>query len=162
MTFKNIVVCDGHNLNKSHNLHIHSMQFEHFMYLKSTQRFQQFPEINMVVLHFARQKDYAPLLAHILSTIASAIPLTHSLHNNGDDLGHGYFNLHIDMSDTKMKNIDVKFLKHMIKLMRQTFPDTLNRCEIHHAPSFFPYLFTMIKLFIPRNIRNRIFVIKDD
>ena len=112
------------------------------------------PLICMRTKYFIKLNDYEQLTAHIINILSQALI---KAHENGYDT----YNMIIDMSDTLIKNVDIGYFRTMIQFMYELFPDKLERCEIHNAPPYLPYVFGMIKPFMQKTTREKIFIVKN-
>jgi len=116
------------------------------------------PEVTvlMTTRYFVKCKDYHTLVAHVLNTIALAIIEGEKVKGKLLDV----FDLRIDMLGTKFKNVDIGFMKSLLKSIVKMFPGKLRKCEIYNAPGFFPPLYKMLSPIIPKEARGKIHFIK--
>ncbi len=114
-----------------------------------------FPVVQLIGRHFRKCKQYDTLVVFILRIISDIIIRSKEIHKRDDEL----FDFYIDMMDTTRKNMDIGFMRSLIKTMVKMFPGKLRRCEIHNAPKFFRPVYNLISGLIPKSTRDRVYFI---
>lgn len=116
------------------------------------------PLIRMNTCHFRKCKDYTGVVQHVLNITSLAIIQSKEINNREIDL----FDISVDMTGTEYKNVDIGFFRQLLKTLVKLFPFMLRRCEIHNAPGFFPAFYKVLSPFIPKETRQKIYIIKKD
>ena len=69
---------------------------------------------------------------------------------------HDKFTVLLDLSDLQLYHIDIDFITSLTHLLKNTFIDKLNYCEIVNYPEFFKSCYNVIKNIIDNNTQKKI------
>ena len=75
--------------------------------------------------------------------------------------GYSIFNLEINATGVKSKQLNLGFAKIIAETMKKQFPDNLENCNIIQPPAFFEVMFDLIKVFIDKKTQQKINVVKN-
>lgn len=94
--------------------------------------------------------NYIILIQHIISVIQPVLNKNNT------------FYFHINMDSLSLLHIDkyFTFIKQLIEILKETFPDKLEICYIYNAPYIFSQLFNTIGTIIDKKIRQKIKIVK--
>jgi len=99
---------------------------------------------------FQKQKTYNDILTYIIKIISDAILISQEqYHMETIDM-----NVHLD--GLKVTQFDMSFARDIILMLQKIFPNRLNKCYIHQAPSFFRIFYNGISPLINKNIQSKI------
>ena len=116
------------------------------------------PVIRMRTMHFQKQRDYSDLLRHVIGLVTDTLLQAGA---GGAPTGaQALFDMHIDMDSTSFGQVDVLFLKRLVNLMIEAFPDRMRRCDIHNAPSYVKGIYKIIAGTLPPETRAKIRIVK--
>ena len=65
------------------------------------------------------------------------------------------FIVFLDMQGTSMKQLDMTFIKTLIVILENTFPDNLKYCIVKNAPRIFKILYKLIYPLIDKVTRKK-------
>lgn len=100
---------------------------------------------------FKKLPDYKDLIEHIYNISEEAINISINKYNKSQYL------CMVDLKNTLMKNIDIKFFRELFKDLQDKYPDKLYKCIIRNVPGFFKIVYNIIRPIIPRETKNKIF-----
>ena len=115
------------------------MDFNKFFFIKDKIIF-----IN--VKDFKKQKDYTLLIIHIIKCISEILLINSKMI------------IIVECKKSKIKNFDIQFCKIIIKILQDTFPEKLEKCSIINSSIFFKSIFNIIKRFIDKETKKKIFI----
>jgi hypothetical protein len=77
---------------------------------------------------------------------------------------HKHFILHINSNHLTMMDIDkyYLFIKNISLVMKQTFPNKLDKCFVYNAPFIFSKLFSILCVFIDKATLQKIQIVDLD
>lgn len=74
--------------------------------------------------------------------------------------GLSSFDLEINASGVKSKQLNLQFGRLIAETMKSQFPDKLDKCNIYKPPAFFEVMFDLIKTFIDKKTQQKINIVK--
>lgn len=86
------------------------------------------------------------------------IYLVKVLKNSLDE--HDQFDIFVDLDGLTMSSVNTEFMAEMIQIFSTLFPNRLRKCEIRNYPSFFKSVYSLVKNYIDKVTRDKIFWIK--
>jgi CRAL/TRIO domain len=77
---------------------------------------------------------------------------------------HKYFILHINSNHLTMMDIDkyYLFIKNISIIMKESFPNKMDKCFVYNAPFIFSKLFSILSVFIDKNTLQKIKIVDLD
>lgn len=109
--------------------------------------------IHLCTCHFRKCDDYNSVVAYLVNIFSTTVIAAKETHNRDVEL----FDIRVDMDNTKFKDMDLSFLKHLLKTLTTMFPGTVRRCEIYDAPAFFRPIYVVLKYILPKRSRDRVY-----
>ena len=103
---------------------------------------------------FRKQKNYEEFIKYIFNVIDNIL-LIRKKKLNLDTI-----NVFIDLKDYKLKEIDYDFIKLMIHVCEEKYPDNLNIINIKNANIMVKTIYSILRPFIHRDTRKKIFFVK--
>lgn len=70
------------------------------------------------------------------------------------------FDIFVDLNGLTMGSVNTEFMAEMIRIFSTLFPNRLGKCEIRNYPSFFKSVYNLLKNYIDKVTRDKIFWIK--
>ena len=110
--------------------------------------------LSLNIKFFRKQKNYEEFIKYIFNTIDNILLLRKNKLN--DDT----MNVCIDLKDYKIKEIDYEFIKIMIRVCEEKYPDNLNTINIKNANIMIKTIYSVLRPFINKDTRKKIFFIK--
>ena len=92
---------------------------------------------------------YDRIYTHMVKQLSEAIKLSETKYNSSE------FVVLADLHKTHMKQIDTKFIKNLIVILENTFPDRLKYCIIRNAPSIFKIIYKLIYPWVDKDTRHK-------
>ena len=84
--------------------------------------------------------------------------------NNIDKVLNVYskFIVHVNIHSMKLKDVDNNrdFIRNISKCLKERFPDKLDKCYIYNATTMFSQILNVISLFIDKDTKEKIQLIK--
>tara|TARA_B110001469_G_C9624105_1_gene311338 strand:- start:952 stop:1428 length:477 start_codon:yes stop_codon:yes gene_type:complete len=113
-------------------------------------------KLNLVIKlkYFLKQKNYQYFIEHIFKTIDELILLRIT------KLNICTMDTYIDLKDHKLKEIDYDFIKMMIHVLQEKYPDNLKVIWVTNANIMVKTIYTIIRPFIDKETRQKIFFLK--
>ena len=99
--------------------------------------------------YFIKQQDYTDMTIYILDIVSRA--LLKSQNSNRNE-----FDIIIYGTGIKLGQIDITFVKYLIDLLTEYFPEKLGNCYIINASNIMKTLVKIIKSFVSRITREKI------
>jgi hypothetical protein len=96
---------------------------------------------------FVKQKTYTDLLDYCFNIVDK----------NRTPESLNEFIFYIDLSNVKMKHIDMNLIKSLIKELEDRYPDLSEKIFIANIPVFFKVCYSLIKGLIHKDTRKKIF-----
>jgi len=102
---------------------------------------------------FTKRKDsnYDDFKEYIDKIMGSCIECSQKLYNKKEIV------IFCDLKSTYIKNMDVSFFKNMIPFFEDKYPDCVEKIIITNIPGFFKICYNLIKMFIHKDTRKKIF-----
>ena len=110
--------------------------------------------LSLNIKFFRKQKNYEEFIKYIFNTIDNILLLRKNKLN--DDT----MNVCIDLKDYKIKEIDYEFIKIMIRVCEEKYPDNLNTINITNANIMIKTIYSVLRPFINKDTQKKIFFIK--
>ena len=104
--------------------------------------------------YFRKQTDYTDMTITILDVVSKALLKSQKSNRNEFDIiiyGRGL----------KLGQIDLSFVKYLINILNEYFPDKLGKCYIVNSSNIMKNFVKIIKSFLDRDGREKIKLIKD-
>ena len=104
--------------------------------------------------YFKKQKDYTEMTIYILDIVSKALLKSQESKRNEFDViiyGRGI----------KLGQVDISFVKYLIKIMYEYFPNKLGTCYIVNSSNIMKNLVKLIKSFLHKETRDKIKLIKN-
>lgn len=101
--------------------------------------------------YFRKSKDYTELIKHIINCVNKILLIKKE--NNMKQI----MNVYIDLSETKIKNLDLEFIKMLIQFLSDNYEDNLEKMYFRNAKIMFKTIYKLIRPFIPKDTRKKIF-----
>ena len=70
------------------------------------------------------------------------------------------FDIFVDLNGLTMGSVNTEFMAEMIQIFSTLFPNRLRKCEIRNYPSFFKSVYNLLKNYIDKVTRDKIFWVK--
>ena len=106
--------------------------------------------------HFKKQKNYDPVINHIYKLTEQLIKIKTEKFNDKT------ITIYVDLKDFKIREVDYSFMKHMIKVLEEKYPDNLNHIYIKNATFVIKSVYAIIRPFIDKVTRKKIFFLKKE
>lgn len=96
--------------------------------------------------HLATAETYPIILNYAVSGIEATLE------------SHDQFIAHINLKHLTMSDFDKhkQFLKNVSVLLKQAYPDKLQKCYIYNAPTFFSYVYNFVSMFVDKETLEKI------
>tara|TARA_B100001121_G_scaffold291216_1_gene291738 strand:- start:108 stop:554 length:447 start_codon:yes stop_codon:yes gene_type:complete len=104
--------------------------------------------------HFKKQKNYDIVINHIYKLTDELIKIKTEKFNDKT------ITVYIDLKDYKIREVDYDFMKQMIKVLQEKYPDNLNHIYIKNATFVIKGIYAIIRPFIDKVTRKKIFFLK--
>ena len=104
--------------------------------------------------YFKKQKDYTEMTIYILDIVSKALLKSQKSNRNEFDViiyGRGL----------KLGQIDISFVKYLIKILYEYFPYKLGTCYIVNSSNIMKNFVKIIKSFLHKETREKIKLIKN-
>ena len=103
---------------------------------------------------FKKQKNYEEFIKYVFNIIDTILLLRKK------KLNKDTMNVYIDLKDYKIKEIDYDFIKLMIHVCEEKYPDNLNIINIKNANIMIKTIYSILRPFINKDTRKKIFFLK--
>lgn len=110
--------------------------------------------LSVNIRFFKKQKNYEEFIKYIFNVIDNIL-LIRKKKLNLDTM-----NVFVDLKDYKIKEIDYDFIKLMIHVCEEKYPDNLNIINIKNANIMIKTIYSILRPFIHKDTRKKIFFIK--
>jgi hypothetical protein len=103
--------------------------------------------------NFTKRKDsnYDDFSAYIDKTMSHCINSSLKLYNKKEIV------VFVDLKKTYIKNMDVSLFKNMIPYFEEKYPYCVEKIIITNIPGFFKICYNLIKMFIHKDTKKKIF-----
>jgi hypothetical protein len=111
---------------------------------------------NSVILHvqaseFVKLDNYDHLISKIDDFIGNAKEVNLKRYKKDK------FIVYVDLSNTYIKNMDIKLFKQCVPLFQDKYPESLEKLILVKMPIFFKACFQLVKFLIDKDTRKKIF-----
>ena len=106
--------------------------------------------------YFKKQKNYEPVINHIYKVTDQLIKIKTEKFNDKT------ITIYIDLKDYKIREVDYDFMKQMIKVLQEKYPDNLKHIYIRNATFVIKGIYAIIRPFIDKVTRKKIFFLKKE
>lgn len=115
-------------------------------------------QFNIVIYakYFKKQKNYDELMNHIYAVIEGLIKIVKIKFDTEKIITY------IDLKDYKRKEIDYDFLKKIIPILQKKYAENLEGIYVTNSSFFIKAIYTIIRPFIDKVTRKKIFFLKKD
>ena len=115
-------------------------------------------QFNIVIYakYFKKQKNYDELMNHIYAVIEGLIKINKIKFNTEKIVTY------IDLKEYKRKEIDYDFLKKIIPILQEKYAENLEGIYVTNSSFFIKAIYTIIRPFIDKVTRKKIFFLKKD
>jgi len=110
--------------------------------------------LSLNIKFFRKQKNYEEFIKYVFNTIDNILLIRKNKFNEET------MNVYIDLKDYKIKEIDYEFIKLMIHVCEEKYPDNLNMINIKNANIMIKSIYSILRPFIHKDTRKKIFFIK--
>ena len=110
--------------------------------------------LSVKIKYFRKLKDYESFILHIFNVI------DHTLILRKEKLNLNTMDVYVDLKDYKLKEIDYEFIKIMIHVCEEKYPDNLNMINIKNANIMIKSIYAILRPFVHKDTRKKIFFIK--
>ena len=121
---------------------------EKFMFIDTKLR------LHVVIKYFKKSKNYEAIIKYIFDVIEKTIELR-TTHLNIITL-----ETYVDLKDYKLKELDLDFIKMMIHYCQEKYPDNLDIIYVKNANIMIKSLYAIIRPFVDKDTRKKIFFLK--
>jgi hypothetical protein len=125
-----------------------SIDLENFIYIDNNYN------LNVSIKYFYKLKNYEKVIAYIFNTIDRLIKIRSEKFNSIQIEGY------IDLKEYKLKELDFDFIKIMVHVCQEKYPDNLNIIYIKNANIMVKSIYAVIRPFIDKDTRKKIFFVK--
>ena len=101
--------------------------------------------------HFEKGKNYDSLVKYLKYTINRGIDLSNSLYSKETII------FIINFKHTKLKQMDHKFFKELILILKTEYVDIVDKIIMKNIPVFFKVGYSIVKHFIDQETRRKIY-----
>ena len=115
-------------------------------------------QFNIIIYakYFKKQKNYDELMNHIYAVIEGLIKINKIKFNTEKIVTY------IDLKEYKRKEIDYDFLKKIIPILQEKYAENLEGIYVTNSSFFIKAIYTIIRPFIDKVTRKKIFFLKKD
>ena len=99
--------------------------------------------------------NYSNIIIHIINTFRLSIDLSKT------QQGIEEFCVLVNLRNIKKCKLSIKFILHMIHLLKKLFPDNLYKCLFENSSLFFRSIYLLIRHAIDKETRKKISIIKN-
>ena len=110
--------------------------------------------LSVSIKYFKKLKDYESFILYIFNVIDQTLLL------RKEKLNLNTMDVYVDLKDYKIKEIDYEFIKIMIHVCEEKYPDNLNMINIKNANIMVKTIYSILRPFIHKDTRKKIFFIK--
>ena len=110
--------------------------------------------LSVNIRFFKKQKNYEEFIKYIFNVIDNILLI------RKQKLNLDTMNVYVDLKDYKLKEIDYDFIKLMIHVCEDKYPDNLNIINIKNANIMVKTIYSILRPFIHKDTRKKIFFIK--
>tara|TARA_B110000285_G_scaffold178961_1_gene201422 strand:+ start:597 stop:1124 length:528 start_codon:yes stop_codon:yes gene_type:complete len=125
-----------------------SIELDKFIYIDANYN------LNVCIRYFYKLKNYEHVISYIFNTIDRIIEL------RNEKLNTILIEAYIDLNQYKIKELDFDFIKIMVHICQEKYPDNLNIIYIKNANIMVKSIYAIIRPFIDKDTRKKIFFIK--
>jgi len=103
--------------------------------------------------YFTKRKncDYDDFIEYIDKAMNTCVTTSEKLYNTREIV------LYVDLKKTYIKNMDTGMFKKLIPFFEDKYPDCINKIVITNIPGFFKICYNIVKVFIHKDTRKKIF-----
>jgi hypothetical protein len=112
--------------------------------------------LNVSIKYFYKLKNYEKVISYIFNTIDRLIKIRSEKLNTIQIEGY------IDLKEYKIKELDFDFIKIMVHVCQEKYPENLNIIYIKNANIMVKSIYSVIRPFIDKDTRKKIFFVKKD
>ena len=95
--------------------------------------------------------DYNDFIEYIDKAMNTCVTTSKNLYNTKEIV------IYVDLKKTYIKNMDTGFFKNIIPFFEEKYPDCVQKIIITNIPGFFKICYNIIKVFIHKDTRKKIF-----
>lgn len=103
--------------------------------------------------YFTKRKngDYEDFIEYIDKAMNTCVTTSEKLYNTREIV------LYVDLKKTYIKNMDTGMFKKLIPFFEDKYPDCINKIVITNIPGFFKICYNIVKVFIHKDTKKKIF-----
>ena len=106
--------------------------------------------------HYKTQKNLDPIIKHAVSEVTKGLLSSQSK-------GMDFFNVvTIFPQNFQKKNMDVKLIINLAKIMIQLFPKKLLKYYVYNPPKIFNIIWGTLKMIMDKELRQKVVLVKPD
>ena len=106
--------------------------------------------------HYTTQKNLDPIIKHAVSEVTKGLLSSQSK-------GMDHFNvITIFPQNFQKKNMDVKLIVNLAKIMIQLFPKKLLKYYVYNPPKIFNIIWGTLKMIMDKELRQKVVLVKPD
>ena len=106
--------------------------------------------------HYTTQKDLEPIIKHAVSEVTKGLLSSQSK-------GMDYFNVvTIFPVNFQKKNMDMKLIINLAKVMIQLFPKKLLKYYVYNPPKIFNVMWSALRIVMDKELRQKVVLVKPD
>ena len=110
--------------------------------------------LHVEIKYFKKKDNYENIIKYIFKVIDKNIELKQKKFNCIT------LDAYIDLKDYKLKEIDIEFIKIMVQICQEKYPDNLKIIYIKNANIMIKTIYSIIRPFVDKDTRKKIFFIK--
>ena len=107
--------------------------------------------INITGCHFLKAKDYSVFNKYIETLMDKAIEYSR------DNYDTEMIIIHLNLTKMLIRQVDYKFIKNIVPIFQDKYPDRLEKCIITGIPIFFKIVYKIISPWIDKDTRKKIY-----
>jgi len=107
--------------------------------------------INIIGRFFLKTKDYSVFNSYIEALMDKAIKYSKKNYNTEMII------VHLNLTKMFIRQVDYKFIKTIVPIFQDKYPDRLEKCIITGIPIFFKIVYKIISPWIDKDTRKKIF-----
>ncbi len=126
--------------------------FEGFCYIKDQIVFMDY----IYFKHLATKDTYNMVLNYMIQKIDSVLA------GNSVLSGNSVFTVYVNLKKLTVLEVDKhgQFIQQMSKVLKERYPDRLDKCYIYNAPFVFSQIYNIVSRFIDKDTQDKIVLIK--